>query len=270
MRNTNLHINSFRSIQLHLNAQDTSAYLGSATGFLCGFKDRIFLVTNWHVFSGRNFETETPIHSSAALPGSIHLALTVLAYQDKDSYTPARTLIENVPLYDAEANPLYKVHPSLGNDLDVSCLELTAVLNNFQEIKKSLFDCDAELVKLANLSVMDPVFIVGYPLKTSTTPNEYPIYKAATVASEPDAYEKPLFYVDGKTKKGMSGSPVIKKQSIKIDRSPNGIEIKEGRIDLVGVYSGRDSSSSEESEAELGIVWHFKECVLPILENYDS
>jgi len=257
-------------VQLHLNAQTTGAYLGSATGFLCGFRKRIFLVTNWHVLSGRNFETKSPIHSSLALPGSIDIALTVLTFQGEEFYKPKRTLIENVQLYGGDENPLYRAHPEHNNNLDVSCLELTDQLNNFEEIRRSLFDCETEIDKHSNLSVMDQVFIVGYPLKTSTTPNEYPIHKSATVASEPDAYTKPLFYVDGKTKQGMSGAPVLKKQTIKIVKNSSGFEVTEGRIDLIGIYSGRDSSSQEEAEAELGLVWHFRESVIPILESYDS
>ena len=64
----------------------------------------------------------------------------------------------------------------------------------------------------------------------------------------------------------MSGSPVVKRHGANFD----GINFTEGRIDLVGIYSERDGASSDESEAELDIVWHFNECVMPILESYGS
>ena len=117
---------------------------------------------------------------------------------------------------------------------------------------------------------MDNVFIVGFPLKTNTTPNQYPIYKGATIASEPYLYKVPMFYVDGKTKRGMSGSAVVKKHGMKVHQEPTQFRFNEGRLDLIGVYSGRDAVADSEYEAELGIVWPFDKCVAPIIEKVNE
>ncbi len=257
----NINITSVRGVLIRAYTDETEYELGSASGFLCTYKHRYFLVTNWHVFSGKNFETKELINSNAAIPEKIDFEFASMTEKDGDRFRPIRVLGNKIPLYH-DGEPLYRTHPSNGSDYDVSVLELDLI----PQINDSTFDVSKEISKESKLAVMDQVFIVGYPLKTSTTPNDYPIYKAATVASEPDIYSKPLFYVDGKTKKGMSGSPVIKKHGIKFD----GVTFTEGRIDLVGIYSGRNGATSDESEAELGIVWHLKECVIPILESYDN
>ena len=61
---------------------------------------------------------------------------------------------------------------------------------------------------------------------------------------------------------GMSGSPVMVKRGE--GESAMGLE----HLRLVGVYSGRDRQEPSEFEAELGIVWPLRECLLPILETY--
>ncbi len=59
---------------------------------------------------------------------------------------------------------------------------------------------------------MNQAFVTGYPLEASTTPNKFPIYKSGIIASEPMVFNsEPRFYIDGKTKKGYSGSPVVLK-----------------------------------------------------------
>ncbi|PHN93501.1 hypothetical protein CSC80_11300 [Maribacter sp. 6B07] len=135
-----------------------------------------------------------------------------------------------------------------------------------------MLDIDEEISKDLKIGIMDDIFVTGFPLKTNTTPNKFPIYKGATIASEPDIFNSlPMFYIDGKTKSGMSGSPVIKKDNtIKTIATPTGITLNQGRIGLAGVYSGRDRQEKDEYEAELGIVWRLKECLLPILESASS
>jgi hypothetical protein len=39
-------------------------------------------------------------------------------------------------------------------------------------------------------------------------------------------------------------------------------------LGLVGIYSGRDRQERSEFEAELGIVWPYKECLMPIVEAF--
>ena len=104
------------------------------------------------------------------------------------------------------------------------------------------------------------VFILGYPMGIGT--HRLPVWKRGSVASEPDidVDNLPMFYVDTATSSGMSGSPVIR-------RDTSG-EMEDGSFALgagtmsrfVGIYSGR-ITPKDRHEAHLGIVW--KSSVIP-------
>jgi hypothetical protein len=60
-----IHINSFKAVQIEILTKETSASIGFATGFICEYKQRFFLVTNWHVLSGQNFETKHMVYPNS-------------------------------------------------------------------------------------------------------------------------------------------------------------------------------------------------------------
>jgi hypothetical protein len=276
---SDLHINSFKSVRIEGLAIDTKASLGFATGYLISYLGRKYLVSNWHVFTGRNFQTREIIHPSGTNPGYFNLTFFIAKDKTTKSIMPINCSIEKLSLYERDISftdeiiydynkPLWLEHKTK-KDIDVSLIDITDFLPIDDGIDIQFFDLEKELQKSdVNLSVMDDVFIIGYPLSSSTTPNDFPIYKNATIATEPKFFRQlPIFYIDGKTKKGMSGSPVIKKQPIKVVNDDNKISISEGRIDLIGTYSGRERQEKDLYEAELGIVWNLKETILEILQR---
>jgi hypothetical protein len=110
--------------------------------------------------------------------------------------------------------------------------------------------------------------VLGFPLGLAGGAS-FPIWKHATIASEPEwdiAPEPdknpqatlPMIYIDTATKKGMSGAPVfVNEVGAWISQQPDGSRIKQvsgiGRR-LVGVYASRIHAESE-FEAQIGIVW---------------
>ena len=101
-------------------------------------------------------------------------------------------------------------------------------------------------------------FVLGYPRGMSGG-GHFPIWKRATIATEPDfdLDGLPRFYIDTATREGMSGSPVYAQEV--------GYWLPEGETDqgkasigkgrrFVGVYSGR-LGADDEFKAQLGIVW---------------
>jgi len=118
---------------------------------------------------------------------------------------------------------------------------------------------------------MDQAFVTGYPLSATTTPNSLPIYKSGTIASEPRVFDsQPRIYIDGKTKTGMSGSPVMVKRQNQLRERTRSNDSGADTLDFVGIYSGRDRQERSEFEAELGIMWPYKECLIPIIEAFLS
>lgn len=275
----NLHINSFKSVRIEMLAIETKASLGFASGYLISYLNKIYLVSNWHVFTGKNTFDKSIIHNSGTTPG--HFKLSFFVAIEKTSKTLKSASWKSYPIslyerkngigedsiYDYE-KPIWIEHPK-NKEIDVSLLDITHCIPISISSTIQSFDLQKELDKQdINLGVMDDIFIVGYPLPTSLTPNEYPIYKNATVATEPNIFrELPIFYIDGKTKKGMSGSPVIKKQPVKILNKNNQISFSGDRIDLVGTYSGRERNEDDLYTAELGIVWHTNKTILEIINQ---
>jgi hypothetical protein len=108
------------------------------------------------------------------------------------------------------------------------------------------------------------VFVLGYPRGVAST-GLFPIWKRASIASEPQGTislggtsYKNVFYIDGLTKSGMSGSPVVclAKPGDEF-HSEDGVRVSSEKAEpfLVGVYAGRDGVTREEYELSLGRVW---------------
>lgn len=273
--NGKINTNSLKSVRIEVLAENTKKSLGWASGFFFKKEKRIFLVTNWHVVSGKNFLTKEFLNSSGAIPGYLNIEFHSARESDeKNHFHHDECIINDLELYDIEDEviilnkPRFHTHPIFGEKFDIVVLEITDIFKNNDEVNIITYEYEKINSKL-HLGVMDDIFVIGYPLDNSITPNKYPIYKGATIASEPDAFEEfPIFYVDSKTKKGMSGSPVIKKSRLDIKDHKNGTALVSSESDdFIGVYSGRDRQESDIYQAELGIVWRYKECLLPIIEN---
>ena len=87
--------------------------------------------------------------------------------------------------------------------------------------------------------------VAGFPWEDNVL-----IFKLCSIASLPQSSE-PFFFIDGKTKPGMSGSPcfLVEKTSAPITFY---------KETFVGIYSGRviDGEQSKDlSDLDIGIVW---------------
>ena len=112
------------------------------------------------------------------------------------------------------------------------------------------------------------MFVVGFPLDRNESPNSLPSYKAASIASEPNFLgQRPYIFIDGKTKPGMSGSPVILAHEPRLTMDGAKLSHTTGITELIGVYSGREAEASTPFEAELGLMWPFRDAIAPILES---
>jgi hypothetical protein len=101
-----------------------------------------------------------------------------------------------------------------------------------------------------------PLFILGYPFE----PERYPIWKLATVASEPALTPAGRLHllVDSASRPGMSGAPVIQRAfgpaQIEGERGWKMEMLSTPATRFVGIYSGRLHTRSE-FDAQLGMVW---------------
>ena len=257
-----IHEHSLRVAQVDVFTQKTKHKLSSATGFWCKYKNSTFFITNWHVVSGRNFETNKPVDSiTCALPG--HLIVHGHYKVNEDSHCPYEHTIN---LYNKTGSPNWLEHPDYASKVDVVAIKIDS--DELSNLKVFCVNIDEELQKDTQINVMDQAFVTGYPLEASTTPNKFPIYKSGIIASEPMIHNsEPRFYIDGKTKKGYSGSPVVMKEYSTSQQNARINGFTHEKLNFIGIYSGRDRQEETEFEAELGIVWPYRDCLLPILKD---
>jgi hypothetical protein len=216
--------------------------LATGTAFFYRRQGKLFLVSNWHNFSGRNPQTNSPMSGHGGIPDKIR------CYACKNKPYISRGWLE-LPL-NANGSTLWLQHPEHGCAVDIAALPVS-LDENFRAIV--LNDLPNTSMTLA---VSHDVFVLGYPLGL-VQEHGLPVWKRASVATEPGT-SSPKFLIDTATRSGMSGSPVVLRYRgfYKHNKDSSGISGEDwfGEGDMfVGVYSGRLGAS--DIDAQLGIVW---------------
>jgi len=222
-----------------------------ATGFVVrDEKARPYLVTNRHVVTGRNsLDGNQPIlhrdGREVIAPSALRIAMP----------SRERPGVWKPCVYDLgnkEYKPTWLEHPDLGWKVDVIALPI---------------DVDDEALDPppvpmtpfpAQLRIATKVFVVGFPMGFDpfTAPGAIGVWTGATMAWLPelDWQELPVMLLDGRTRKGQSGSPTwfVADEFTRYLASDG--SVKNGPAHgLVGVYGGRIADDSD-----IGYVWKRK------------
>ncbi|WP_416960774.1 S1 family peptidase [Streptomyces sp. Agncl-13] len=238
--------------------------LGSGTGFLMGIPGDFWLVTAWHVLSGRNSVTKEVRDKLARCPDFLRVR-----FARRGEGGEFEAADENFELYpegdEFKERPLWR-SPS-EQRIDVAALRIGNVpesaedpfLPNEWPTLRDLHPPDRRAGLRADadidlpLRVADRLYVLGFPFgDTGSWP--FAVWTAALVASEPmrgwDGL--PGFLLDSRTRPGQSGSPVLMHLRPGDSVFVNGdVHLHEEWVTaLVGVYSGRINK-----ESDLGMVW---------------
>jgi len=232
------------------------------TGFIVQFAGAFYLITNWHIATGRNPLSGANLNSYDALPerlsGWLHLD-----HQDEPGKLGWHAW--SWDLYDENGQALWYVHPEFGKNVDVIALPVdpSASIVSGHDRATMFFPYSLDPApRPAALYPTADVSVVGFPAGV-TVGGKLPVWTRGTVATEPAAPIDglPAFLVDARTRPGQSGSPVIG-YWIGPRVLANGTTYVGGEEwELFGVYSGRTSTDSD-----LGKVWR-REAVRQILEG---
>ncbi|ABW25710.1 hypothetical protein AM1_0663 [Acaryochloris marina MBIC11017] len=247
---------SISSMFIELLYDDIS--LGSGSAFYLKNNNRLYLISNWHNYSGRNPKTRKPIHKECAIPNKVK----VYSYNETDQGFAIEEKVYDL-LDNNEISTWYE-HCELGSKVDVAALPINDEdLGDVIDIERAieLVDpYDSETIKIS-----DSLFILGYPFGLRVN-DSLPIWKSATVASEPeiDCGSVPMFYIDTATKAGMSGAPVIMYRKRAIPIFGDG-KSSVYHAEFIGIYSGR-VIPRDLIEVQLGKVWK-KSCLPSVLNG---
>ena len=216
--------------------------MNSATAFVWKYGEQHYIITNWHVVTGRNAQTrqmETP-----AAPDTLRCLFNIrIGTFGKQQW--------DIRIRDANHNPLWLIRPGMPG-VDVVAIPIPIRGDN---PVVDLYPINTLLSKPLNIRVGMDVFILGYPF--GNAPPAFPVWKRGSIASEPDLVRMSTGYhlVDTASRPGMSGAPVI------LQNWTN--DFVEGAVrainstpatNFLGVYSGRLYAAKEE--AQIGMVWH--------------
>jgi hypothetical protein len=227
---------------LLLNPAWDGKALGTATGFVVLHERQPYLITNWHVVSGRNADTNELLSDHGVTPDAV-----TISHLFATSPQVLGWIEVHEPLYKHDGSPCWLEHPKFGRKVDVVALPLTN-LENVQLVPYSFDEPEARI----KADVSDFVNIVGFPFGV-TVGGRLAVWVKGAIASEMgvDFDERPCFLIDARTRRGQSGSPVIAYATGNVTLADGFLHALNGPlVNLLGVYSGRINS-----ESDLGRVW---------------
>jgi len=240
---------SVRSLLLEVKVNDHK--LGNATGFVVLSGGQPYLITNWHVVSGRNPETDEVISDTGGIPDEIQVV-------HHSSNNLGEWVVKSERLHDEDGNERWVEHPQ-GREVDVVALPLSNVGNEVEIYEMDLSLAQTDMMAQPAM----PVSIIGFPYGLASA-GALPVWKTGHIASDPDLnYQgSPAFLIDATTREGMSGSPVVLRLTGGYrDSSGNLIMASGQRTKFLGVYAGRIHGQSE-----VGRVWRPR-LIPEILQN---
>jgi hypothetical protein len=256
-----MHISQIREelsfVPLKLKPSFNGQELSVATGFFYQHNVRSFLITNYHVVSGRHPDSGAVLDPRGSCPDSLVLGIaSVAGIHEQSGAQIIQWKWMTLSLYNKDeiAKPVWTEHPEHGRRFDAIAIPLSGIEETH------ITAANAESLNLDKIRIYPSmeVFILGYPRGMSGG-GHFPIWKRGTIATEPDfdLDGLPRFYIDTATREGMSGSPVYAQEVgywlPEGESDPSKASIGKGRR-FVGVYSGR-IGAEDEFKAQLGIVW---------------
>jgi hypothetical protein len=175
--------------------------MGHASSFLWRTDKACFVVTNWHVLSGRSTHTGQPLAKHGGCPNSIECKVQVIKANGKSAIRSIRT-----DIVDSFGRNLWLQHPDRGQDVDIAAMKIEADFESEKLIALNEIEQTADM----GVDVGHDLYILGFPLDPEIT-GPLAVWKRGSIASELSLpiRERPCFLVDTATRDGMSGAPVI-------------------------------------------------------------
>jgi len=255
VRSMILSVTSFAAFQVNLKRNDI--VLATGTAFFTSVGNRRLLVTNKHNVTGRNTETgECLDEKNAAIPNVMSVLIPITSSKN-EGFVCSHWQPFDIPLYvdGDEEKPVWVEHPDSG--VDLVGFKFTP-----REVNINNLMLPADGTNLP-MEVCNRVNVIGYPFGVST--DNFPIWSTGYIASEPaiDINQKPLMYIDSRTRKGNSGSPVVRffhpGEAVHIDG--NSYVAQKPQVYFLGIYSGRI-----HPESDIGMVWK-KRAIVELFES---
>lgn len=244
-----LSVTSFAAFQIDLKFDAT--VLATGTAFFSSVGKNTLLLTNKHNVTGRDTITGECLSKNAAIPNLMSVLIPV-TNKSGAGFNCSGWQRYDIPLYidnDSE-KPAWIEHPD-------RLIDLVGFKFSPPEITIQNLVLPADGVDL-EIQITNKLNVIGYPFGVST--DNFPIWNTGYVASEPviDVNGKPLMYIDSRTRKGQSGSPVVRffHTGDMVTEAGKTYMARAPQVYLLGIYSGR-----VHPDSDIGMVWKKKAIV---------
>jgi hypothetical protein len=182
-----INVNPISSACLFVEMLYNGHKLACGTAFYYCHEDSRYLISNWHNYSGREPFTLKCKDIQAALPNQLKVH-----GRDQDNLAESKPIV--LDLVDSNGSFLWLHHPEHKGNIDIGVLPVSNELGiDDIDITTAIHEIDPH--KNWPTEVGEQLFVIGFPFGLSDTCN-LPIWKAATLASEPEIDQEglPLLY----------------------------------------------------------------------------
>lgn len=249
---TAMHSLSLTCTPIELLSNDgKDSVVTTASGFFWKYRGRSFLVTNWHVITGRDIFTGELKSQFGYVPKRIRFYGS--SFVREGAYL---TFIRSGMTLELDDETSQKI-VCLGMEVfpyDICPIPISEGIVFGADVGREQFKGASSASCYINdhhsdrviTHVGDDCFILGYPLKTCTGLMP-PIWKKGSIASEPlvGVNGRPLFLVDAATSSGMSGSPILRRVNAGWSSNDSG-DRELSKYSFIGIYGGRVLHASSE------------------------
>lgn len=134
-----------------------------------------YLITNWHVVSGKDADTMECLDRNAAIPNKFHIFLPEKA---DDNNAVFDNEFVKLDLYDVEGNPIWYAMKRNDKMIDIAVIPLKTEIDKFI---LDIEDAEEPFNEKVNLNIADEIYVIGFPF--GRIGGILPIWKKASVAS---------------------------------------------------------------------------------------
>lgn len=186
-----------------LNGKDDTQFLTSGTGSIIHFKTKYYLVTNFHVFSGKDALTNQKFPDQK----DTNTAISVI-FQPKDRKSKFVPIV--YPIYSPNGTELFKKFIFQNTIIDIAVMPIVLPFN-IAKFSFELTDLDTSFSYTDARKLM----MFGFPygkFKNIWQPTELDGNAVTNSQSGPFIYD-PFVFIDTAPIPGMSGSPIYEYDS---------------------------------------------------------
>jgi len=240
---------------------DPDKILSRGSGFFYMYEGVPYLVSAWHVFSGRDVFSRQAMSPTGYEPRVFRYYDLEIKYEGERAFLTAKP--HTIELTN-EGIELFRSPPHvLDEPIDIAAIPLREDIGFHGRPDGSERDRNTRFINenaqgLMPTNAGDDCYVLGYPL-SNYIGFRPPLWRKLSIATDTilPTENLPMFLLDGPTREGFSGGPVIRMSKALIEDSDRRFSFLEVETALfIGVYAGRLSGNAYGDDPQIAYAWY--------------